>query len=160
MVWRKPTPYTDGQTEGLLVDLFSLLMRPVKAVITVAYTSHASIRYRKQLPPQPPVGTIGTVWQESTPSKETMGPAQTRPYCETLWKLTACAIKQRTRNLYFSLRALANWFSSLTSNSDCCYHQLSVATLLGSFSYQRPLAEKAAGWISKFSDREEFFSRT
>jgi len=24
------------------------------------------------------MGTIGSVWQESTPSKETMGPAQTR----------------------------------------------------------------------------------
>jgi len=41
-------------------------------------TSHASIAYRKQLPPQRTVGTIGSVWQESTPSKETTGPAQTR----------------------------------------------------------------------------------
>jgi len=40
--------------------------------------SHASIAYRKQLPPQRTVGTIGSVWQESTPSKETTGPAQTR----------------------------------------------------------------------------------
>jgi len=36
-------------------------------------TSHASIAYRKQLPPQRTVGTIGSVRQESTPSKETMG---------------------------------------------------------------------------------------
>jgi len=41
-------------------------------------TNHASIAYRKQLPPQRTVGTIGSVWQESTPSKETTGPAQTR----------------------------------------------------------------------------------
>jgi len=40
-------------------------------------TSHASIAYRKQLPLQRTVGTIGSVWLESTPSKETMGPAQT-----------------------------------------------------------------------------------
>jgi len=48
----------------------------------------------------------------------------------------------------------------LTSNSDCCYHWLSVATLLCSYSYQRPLAEKAAGWICKFSAHEEWFTRT
>ena len=41
-------------------------------------TSHASIAYRKQLPPQRTMGTIGSVWQESAPSKETTGPAQTR----------------------------------------------------------------------------------
>jgi len=40
------------------------------------YTSHASFAYRKQLPPQQTVGTTGSVWQESTPSKETTGPAQ------------------------------------------------------------------------------------
>jgi len=39
-------------------------------------TSHASIAYRKRLPPQRAVGTIGSVWQESTPSKEATGPAQ------------------------------------------------------------------------------------
>jgi len=41
-------------------------------------TSHASIAYRQQLPLQRTVGTIGSVWLESTPSKETTGPAQTR----------------------------------------------------------------------------------
>jgi len=41
-------------------------------------TSHASIAYRKQLPPRRTVGTIGSVWQDSTPLKETTGPAQTR----------------------------------------------------------------------------------
>jgi len=41
-------------------------------------TSHVSIAYRKQLPSQRTVGTIGSVWQESAPSKETTGPAQTR----------------------------------------------------------------------------------
>ena len=41
-------------------------------------TSYASIAYRKQLHLQRIVGTIGSVWQESTPSKETTGPAQTR----------------------------------------------------------------------------------
>jgi len=35
-------------------------------------TSHASISYREQLPPQRTAGTIGSVWQESTPSKETL----------------------------------------------------------------------------------------
>jgi len=44
--------------------------------ITVC-TSHASIAYRKRLQPQRAVGTIGSVWEESTPSKETTGPAQT-----------------------------------------------------------------------------------
>jgi len=39
-------------------------------------TSHASIAYRKQLPPQRTVGTIGSVWLKSTPSKETTGPAK------------------------------------------------------------------------------------
>jgi len=41
-------------------------------------TSHASIAYRKQLPPQRTAGAIGSVWQESTPSNETTEPAQTR----------------------------------------------------------------------------------
>ena len=36
-------------------------------------TSHASIAYRKQLSLQRTVGTIGSVWLESTPSKETTG---------------------------------------------------------------------------------------
>jgi len=43
--------------------------------------SHASIACRKQLPPQRTLVmtmTIGSVWLESTPSKETTGPAQTR----------------------------------------------------------------------------------
>jgi len=39
-------------------------------------TSHASIAYRKQLSPQLTMGAIGSVWQESTPSKETTGPAK------------------------------------------------------------------------------------
>ena len=43
-----------------------------------------SIAYRKQLPPQRTVGTIGSVWQGSTPSKETTGPAQTNTQSETL----------------------------------------------------------------------------
>jgi len=42
-------------------------------------TSHVSIAYRKQLPPQRMVGTIGSEWNESTLSKETMRPAQTDP---------------------------------------------------------------------------------
>jgi len=37
-----------------------------------------SIAYRKQIPPQRTVGIIGSVWQESTPLRETTGPAQTR----------------------------------------------------------------------------------
>jgi len=47
-------------------------------------TSHASIAYRKQLPPQRTVGTIGSVWQKSTPSKEITGPAQTNTQSETI----------------------------------------------------------------------------
>jgi len=43
---------------------------------TLYRTSHASIAYRKQIPPQRTVCTIGSVWQESTPSKETTGPAK------------------------------------------------------------------------------------
>jgi len=35
--------------------------------------SHANTAYHKQLPPQRTVGTIGSVWQESTPSKELRG---------------------------------------------------------------------------------------
>jgi len=42
-----------------------------------SFTSHASLAYRKQLHPQRTVGIIGSVWQESTTSKEIMGPAQT-----------------------------------------------------------------------------------
>ena len=56
----------------------------MKEGTTVYKTSHASIAYRKQLPPQRTVGTIGSVWQESTPSKETMGPAQTNTQSETM----------------------------------------------------------------------------
>ena len=43
-----------------------------------SYGFVTSIAYRKQLPPQWTVGAIGSVWQESTPSKETTGPAKTR----------------------------------------------------------------------------------
>jgi len=50
------------------------------------YTSHASIAYHKQLTPQRTVGTIGSVWQESTPLKETTGPAQTNTQSETAVK--------------------------------------------------------------------------
>jgi len=42
----------------------------------ISITSHASITYRKQLPPQRTMGTIGSVWQKSTPSKETTRPAK------------------------------------------------------------------------------------
>jgi len=54
------------------------------AIIGVIITSHASIAYRKQLLPQRTVGTIGSVRQERTPSKETTGPAQTNTQSETL----------------------------------------------------------------------------
>jgi len=47
-------------------------------------TSHARIAHHEQLPPQRTVGTIGSVWQESTPSKETTGPAQTNTQSETV----------------------------------------------------------------------------
>ena len=55
----------------------------VRYFIPSLLTSHASIAYRKQLPPQWTVGTIGGVWQKSTPSKETTGPAQTNTQSET-----------------------------------------------------------------------------
>jgi len=55
------------------------------SIMTVIYyTSHASIAYREQLPPQRTVGTFGSVWQESTPSKETTGSAQTDTQSETM----------------------------------------------------------------------------
>ena len=74
--WHTPslsavTPSSDTYTH-LLVNIFN--------------TTHASIAYRKQLPPQRTVGTIGSVWQESTPSKETTGPAQTNTQSETAMK--------------------------------------------------------------------------
>jgi len=50
---------------------------PSTHTINILPTSHASIADRKQLQPQRTVGTIGSVWQESTPSKGTTGPAQT-----------------------------------------------------------------------------------
>jgi len=71
-------------------------------VTSSIYTSHASIAYRKQLPRQRTVGTIGSVWQESTPSKETTGPAKRYENERNA--------KRRTRSLSLSPRALANWF--------------------------------------------------
>jgi len=60
---------------------FSVIRTHKSGILTIESwslpTSHASIAYRKQLPPQRIVGTIGSVWQKSTPSKETKGPAQT-----------------------------------------------------------------------------------
>ena len=47
--------------------------------IKTATTSHASVAYHKQLPPQRTVGTIGGEWRESTSSKETTRRAQTSP---------------------------------------------------------------------------------
>ena len=55
-------------------------------LLEIFTTSHASIAYRKQLTPQRTVGTIGSVWQESTPSKETTGPAQTNTQSKTAVK--------------------------------------------------------------------------
>ena len=52
----------------------------------MVYLYHASITYHKQLTPQRTVGTIGSVWQESTPSKETTGPAQTNTQNKTAMK--------------------------------------------------------------------------
>jgi len=59
-------------------------MTSPKRKLPLLWTSHASIAYRKQLPPQRTVGTIGSIWQESTPSKETTGPAQTNTQSETM----------------------------------------------------------------------------
>jgi len=60
-------------------------------------TSHISIAYRKQLTAQRTEGTIGSVWKESTPSKETTGPAQTDTQSETdvktnSWKFANSAL--------------------------------------------------------------------
>jgi len=71
-----------------------------------------------------------------------------------LWKRTVGNGKRRTRGLCLSPRALANWFQSLTSNSDCCYHRLSVARVLRSYSFydlwrRRPLAEFANSALAK-----------
>jgi len=123
------------------------------------YAAHSSIAYRKELPPQWTMGTIGPVWQKSASSKETTGPAQTNTKSEKLWKRTVENAKRHTRPL-LEPTGFSQLFLVLTFKSDCCYHRLSVATVLHSHSYQRPLAEKAAGWICKFTAREEFFTRT
>jgi len=48
--------------------------------IKTATTSHASVAYHKQLPPQQrTVGTIGSEWRESASLKETTRRAQTSP---------------------------------------------------------------------------------
>jgi len=107
--------------------------------IYINATSHASIVYR----------IIGSVWQESTPSKETTGPAQTRKAKH--YENEQSEIPNRLEPTSYSPQAQAKACLSLISNSDCCYHRLSVATSLRSYSYQRPLAEKAAGWICKFA---------
>ena len=60
--------------------------------------------YHKQLPPQRTVGAIGSVWQESTPSKETMGPAKRYENEQSEMPNGARA------GFSLSLRALANWF--------------------------------------------------
>jgi len=70
-------------------------------------TSHASIAYRKQLPLQRTVGTIGSVWQESTPSNETTGPAQTRK--AKRYENEQSEMPNGARAA-LSPRALANWF--------------------------------------------------
>jgi len=71
-------------------------------------TSHASIAYRKQLTPQRTVGIIGSVWQESTPSKETTGPAQINTQSETM---KTNSRKWQTAHARPLLEpALANWF--------------------------------------------------
>ena len=72
---------TSDSSPNIILDKFTRQPASDDAIIK---TSHASIAYRKQLPPQRTVGTIGPVWQKSTPSKETTGPAQTRPQSETL----------------------------------------------------------------------------
>jgi len=60
--------------------------------------------YRKQLPPQRTVGTIGSVWQESTLSKETMGPAKGYENEQSEMPNGACA------GFILSPLFLANWF--------------------------------------------------
>jgi len=50
--------------------------------------SHASTAYCKQLPPQQTVDTLGSVWHENTPSKETKRSAQTDRDCQTVRKRT------------------------------------------------------------------------
>jgi len=64
-------------------------------------TGHASIAYRKQIPSQRTVGTIGSVWQENTPSKETTGPAKR-------YENDQSEMRNGARSL--SPWTLANWF--------------------------------------------------
>jgi len=65
---------SEAKTEFIAIIVI-YLVRCLRQVIIVE-TSHASIAYHKQIPPQRTGGTIGSVWQESTPSKETTGPAK------------------------------------------------------------------------------------
>ena len=58
----------------------------------------------KQLPPHRTVGTIGSAWLESTPSKETTGPAQTR---------RANAMKNEQSEMLNGARAAFAWARGL-----------------------------------------------
>ena len=95
--------------------------------------------------PQRMVGIIGSVWQESTPSKETTGPAQTNTQSETAMNTNSRKRQTAHARPLLEPAGFSQLVLVLTSNSDCCYHRLSVATVLRSYSCQRPLAEKAAG---------------
>jgi len=93
-------------------------------------TSHASVAYCKQLPPQRTVGAIGSAWHESTLSKETTRPAQTRLENE-LSKIPhgACAAL-----------AWVDCLESSASNTDCCYQRLSLATIVMLRTYNVKMA--------------------
>jgi len=65
-------------SSALVMDYTTMLSNWIGFATVIIYdTSHASIAYRKQLPPQRMVGTIGSEWHESTPLKETTRAAQT-----------------------------------------------------------------------------------
>ena len=91
-----------------------------------------------------PLNEQGAVYGKRAPLRRKLR-GQHKHAKRNAMKTTVGNAKRGTRGLCLSPQALADWFKSLTSNSDCCYHRLSVATVLPSYSYQRPLAEKAAG---------------
>ena len=64
------------QLNHLVLNVYPRKFDPLQPISLIAQTSHVSIVDRKQRPPQRTVGTIGSVWQESTPSKENTGPAE------------------------------------------------------------------------------------
>ena len=76
------------------------------------------------------VGAIGSVWHESTLSKETTRPAQTNRDCQAFRKRTIQNARWRLCDLSLSLWALDDCLESSVSNTDCCYQWLPLAIIV------------------------------